>query len=223
MTMSGTLDILEELRKQYPGKFVMPKGVKSEVIDRPMKTHKYKFESIRVMPYIAKGVIEVIDTPEISEKAEEILSIANTIYYARGKPIEIVHLGEAEAIAVCLIHQMKTLVIDERTTRYLIEAPQRILNRLERKLHTRVKVDKEQLKNLNAQIKDIQPIRSIELLTIAFKKGLLKNYEYSNILKKPDFKADILEGILWALKLNGCAVLEEEIVEIQKLALPKKK
>lgn len=219
MTMSGTLDILEELRKIYPGKFVIPRGVKFEIVDKPMRTRKYKFESIRVMPYIAKGVLEVVESQEIADKAKEILEISNSIFSARGKDIQIVHMGEAEAIALCLIKQMKTLVIDERTTRYLIEAPEKIKKKLMRKLHTKVYVDKDKLKQLNNQIKEIQPIRSTELLTIAYKKNLLKQYEYSNILKKPNFHEDILEGILWALKLNGCAILDQEIAEIQKIAL----
>ena len=36
---------LKPLKKQYRGEFLMPASVKSELIDRPLKSKKFKLES----------------------------------------------------------------------------------------------------------------------------------------------------------------------------------
>ena len=217
MTLSGTLWVLEALKKKYKGQFYITPAVKKEIIDRPLTTKKYKFESIRVMPYLANGTITLIDNKEIENKTKEILELANNCFFLKNKPIKILHDGETESIAACLILGAKTIVIDERTTRYLIEAPEKIKKRLERKLHSRIEVDSNKLKELNKEFKEIIPIRSTELLTIAFEKELFNFYKYSNVNKIDDFDKTVLEGILWALKLNGCAILDTEINEILKI------
>lgn len=216
LTLNGATWILERLKEKYPGEFYITPSIKWELIDQPLTTKKYKFESVRIMPYIANGTITIIDTPEISKKAEEIMSLANCIYSTEEQCIKIIHRGEAEGIAACLLLGAKTLVVDERTTRYLIEAPEKIHKRLERKLHQTIKIEKTKLKLLHKMLKEIHPIRSTELMTIAFEKEMLTFYEYSNINKEENFKKTVLEGALWALKLSGCSIQEEEIKEILK-------
>ncbi len=217
LTLSGILWVLEALKKEYKGKFYITSAVKKEIIGQPLKTKKYKFESVRVMPYLANGTLTLLENEEIRTKTIEIQNLANSCFYANKKPIKILHDGETESIAACLILEAKTLVIDERTTRYLIEAPNKIKRRLEKKLHTKIEEDTLKLKKLHSLIGDIQPIRSTELITIAFEKNLLKFFEYSNIEHLHNFRKTILEGALWALKSNGCAILDEEIDEIIKL------
>ena len=217
MTLSGSLWVLEALKKKYSGNFYITPAVKREIIDQPLTTKKYKFESIRVMPYLANGTVTLVDTDEIIKKRDEIQEIANSIFSVSGKSIKILHDGETEAIAACLILGAKTIVIDERTTRYLIEAPNKIKRRLERKLHKKIDVDNDKLKFLSKEFKEIIPLRSTELLTVAFEMGMFKFYEYSNVNKLNNFDKTVLEGILWALKLNGCAILDTEINEILKI------
>ncbi|MGM5483323.1 MAG: hypothetical protein ACQER9_00215 [Nanobdellota archaeon] len=222
LTMSGSQWLLEALKKNFNGEFIIPKSVSKEIIDRPMKTKKYKFESIRIMPYIANGILKIVDEKDdedISKKANEILDIANKCFFNKGNAVKIVHYAEAEAIATCIKYDIKTLVIDERNTRYLIEAPLKIKKRLERKLHTKIDVKTEMIENLKKKVGFIRAIRSCELATIAYEKGLLDFYKLSNFQKRKDFDKGILEGILWALKLNGCAIVDKEInaiLEIEK-------
>ena len=49
-------------------------------------------------------------------------------------------------------------------------------------------------------------------MVVEFEKGLLNEYEnkYSN-------KKEILDGILWGLRLRGCAISTEEISEFIKI------
>lgn len=216
LTLNGILWILESLKQKYPSNFYITPTIKWELIDQPLQTKKYKFESIRIMPYIANGTLMIVNNPQITEKTEEILALANRTFSSKGQYIKIVHRGEIEGIAACLSLGAKTFVVDERTTRYLIEAPEKIHDRLQRKLHQKIDIDKSKLKLLGEMLKEVQPIRSTELITIAFEKGLLNFFQYSNINKTENFKKTLLEGMLWALKLSGCAIQEEEINEIMK-------
>lgn len=217
-TLSGMLWILEKLKEEYQGKFVITSTVKKEIIDKPLSTVKYKFESIRIMPYLANGTLSIVENEDISKKADEIEHIANSIFFTnKDSNIKIVHRGEVEAIAACIIMEAKTLVIDERTTRYLIEAPEKIKRRLEKKIKKKINIDKSKLTKLSKMLKEIQPIRSTELVTVAFEKNYFNFFEYSNIEKISNFKKNVLEGALWALKSNGCAILDKEIHTIIKL------
>jgi hypothetical protein len=213
MTMNNLTWVLEKLKNHYPGNFYITPGVKYELIDRPLQTHKYKFESIRMLPYLANDTITLLTNEKILNLAEEILELSNNTFFSKGHPIKIVHQGEAEAAAACIIYKCKTLVIDERTMRYLIEAPTKIKQRLQRKLHSKIKIDHKKLNELKGMLKEIQPIRSTELLVVAYEKGMLDYYERSNIDGRPEaeFKKSILEGVLWALKLSGCAIYDKEI------------
>ena len=49
-------------------------------------------------------------------------------------------------------------------------------------------------------------------MTVAFELGLFKEYENKFTNKK-----EIFEGILWGLKLRGCAISTEEIDELIKI------
>jgi len=217
LTLSGLLWVLESLKSKYPKDFIITPAIKNEIIDKPLLTKKYKFESIRVMPYIANGTLTVVDSKEIERESDEIQNIANKAFYTDKGPIKIIHQGEAEALAACIVLSANTLVIDERTTRYLIEAPFKIKKRLERKTKQKVSVDKNVINILKKKFKNINTIRSTELVTIAFEKDQLNFYEFSNINKLDNFKKTILEGALWALKSNGCAILGEEIETILRL------
>ena len=59
----------------------------------------------------------------------------------------------------------------------------------------------------------IRVIRSLELVTIAYELGFFKDY----YLELPDPKKTLLEGLLWAIKLNGCSVSEHEIGEVMQI------
>jgi len=68
------------------------------------------------------------------------------------------------------------------------------------------------IKEFKSEIKDVNIIRSAELMTIAFEMGLFNEYENKYVNKK-----EILDGILWGLKLRGCAISSEEIDEILRI------
>jgi hypothetical protein len=60
-------------------------------------------------------------------------------------------------------------------------------------------------------------IRSTELVTIAYEKGLLDRLTENAKKIVPDINKAVLEGALWGVKLNGCSVKEDEITDILKM------
>lgn len=121
--------------------------------------------------------------------------------------IKITHKGEMESLYMCVILDA-VFVVDERTIRMLVENYKNLRKLLESKLHTKVDVNEKNLKLFLNQVKNIKIIRSSELMTVAFELELFK--EYKN-------KRELLDGLLWGLRLRGCAISTDEINEIESL------
>jgi hypothetical protein len=131
------------------------------------------------------------------------MSTANSTFFANNKPIHLLDKGECAALALAkIVDKDSILVIDERTTRMLIENPENLRKLLQKKLHTEIKVKKENF----SLFKNFKVIRSTELAYIAHKKNLIE-------LKDPG----AYEAILYATKFKGCSISEEEINEMKKL------
>ncbi|MBS3159130.1 hypothetical protein J4206_07640 [Candidatus Woesearchaeota archaeon] len=213
LATNNLLWILEPLKKKFNGKFYITEAVRKEVVDRPLETKKFKFEAIQVESLIEKGVLEIIDNVFIRENTPRLLNTANEIFGAYGNYMKIVHFAEISVIAAAVNINSDAIVIDEKTTRFLIENPRMIVEILKKTLHTSISVNENNLKEFNNTIKDIKAIRSIELVTIAYEQGLLNSY----ITKMADARKDLLEGVLWGVKLNGCAVSKDEIEQIVRM------
>ena len=214
LATNNLLWILEPLKKEFEGKFYITEPVKRELIDRPLETKKFKFEAIQVEKLIEKGILEVIDNSFIREKTPIFLNTTNEIFKAYNNYyMRIVHFAEISVIAAAISLNADAIVIDEKTTRFLIENPKMIVEILKKTLHTPISINENNLKEFKNTVKDIKAIRSIELVTIAYEHGLLDNY----ITKIPDARKNLLESVLWGVKLNGCAVSKEEIEQIVRL------
>jgi hypothetical protein len=105
-------------------------------------------------------------------------------------------------------------VVDERTTRLLIESPVALKDLLQSKLHTRVEVNRPNLRQFRYLVRNIKVMRSVEILIVAYEKGLLDKFLLDNV-KNP--REILIDGLLWGLKLRGCAISREEISDITKL------
>ncbi len=219
--LNNLLWVLDPLKQRFNGEFYIPWEVKRELIDKPLKTKRFKFEAIQVMKHISSGVLKIYNKDDIKDTTDEILYLANNCLKAKGQYVKIVHRGEIEAIALANHLRSPALVTDERTTRYLIEQPEQLAKYMRRKLHTSVKIEHDKIKELEKYWKNIKVLRSVELLTIAYEIGLLDLYIskfQENIMKNP--KRTLLESVLWGAKLNGCAVSSDEIRAILNLEKP---
>jgi predicted nucleic acid-binding protein len=222
LTLNNLLWILEPLNKKFNGKFYIPIAVKKELIDKPLTTKKFKFEALQITPLITNGTLEVIENDFIISKTKYLVDLANRCCKAKGNFIQIIQEGEMETVATALFFESNIIVVDERITRMLIEDPKGIKHLLERRLHTEIKVNKENLKTFYDVVKNLNVIRSIELVTIAYELGILDKYmDKRQGLMVNNVEKVLLEGVLWAVKLNGCSVSEEEINDILKIELDK--
>jgi hypothetical protein len=217
LSVNALLWAMFPLRKRFNGRFVITPEVRRELIDVPLKGKKYKFEALRVQDLINEKVFEIVEDAEISAKSSQLMNLANSCFKARGTHLRIVQTAEIEALAAAIVLKAEALVVDERTTRMLIEQPEQLERLLENKLHADVVVDKENLEKFKQEVRNVNVIRSVELVTVAYKLGLLDRYVTADHTVYENMKNILLYSALWALKLYGAAISADEIDEIVSL------
>jgi hypothetical protein len=215
LAMNGMFDEVRGLKKIFRGKFIITKEVKKEIIDKPITINRFKLEALKLKQLVDENILEMplvigINDEEISKKTTEILDVANNTFQGNNKSIHLIDLGEASCLALSKILNKKgiksVIAMDERTTRMLGENPESLKKFLQKKLHAKISVKRENLE----LFKEFKVLRSSELVYIAYKKGLIK--------LKNGF---ILDALLYAVKFKGCSISEDEIREIKKLAQSK--
>lgn len=210
LTMNGLLPVLGKLKEKFNVEFIITPQVRYELVDRPLKIKKYELEGVRVRDLIEKGVLtmsnKVINDSKLGRETKNILRDVNSSFVAEDhrKNMKLIHEGEASCLALArLCGCENVIVIDERTTRMLTEAPEKLRNMMEKKFHTRINVDKSKINKL----KGFRFIRSSELLFIAYKNNLF------------DMKKDkiLLDALLYGVKFKGTAISSREIEEMKRL------
>jgi predicted nucleic acid-binding protein len=209
------LDILSELKKQSNCEFFISEKVKEEIVDIPLKGKKFKLEAIQVRSFLEKNKVKVYKSESLRRKTNQLLELTNNIFMSKGTYIKILHHGEVESLALAKEIKTDAIAVDERTMRVLIENPESLAEHLHRKLHTEVKVNNTNLIKLKEEVKGIKIIRSTEIMTIAYEKNLFQKYFQGNIDKH--LKKELLEGIIWGLKLKGCSISGDEIKDIMHI------
>jgi hypothetical protein len=211
LTMNGMLPLIEKLKEGFDGEFVLTPSVKREVVDRPMRIKKFKLEALQVNDLIKRGVLkmsnEFVPNNKLDKETKRVLKVTNGVLRTThdSKKISIIHEGEAACLAFSkLCGADNIIVIDERTTRMLTEAPQNLERMMEKKLHTPLDAE---LSLLN-ELKNFKFIRSAELLYVAFNKGLVGI----------DKSRDLLDALLYGVKFKGCAISSGEIEAMKRLA-----
>jgi len=210
LTMNGMLGVIEKMKEEFSDiEFVLTGDVKREVIDRPMKIKKYKLEAMQVQDMVDRGIFtmskKIIGESKLKKDTQRILAKSNGVLRSTntGEKIRIVHNGEASCLAFARLCDGESLiVIDERTTRMLSEAPKSLEKMMERKLHMPL----DATLSLLDELKVFRFIRSAELLYIAWKRGIIG-----------DRKKDWLDALLYAVKFKGCAISSTEIEGIKRL------
>ena len=209
LSINGLLEELKKLKKIFNGEFIITKEVKKEVVDNPIKIKMYELEALKIQNLIDEGCLNMpdkigIQDKEITNLMFKLMNFANTMFIGNRNEIQLIQQGETSCLALSKILNEKkiknVLVVDERTTRMLVEKPENLKELLEKKMHTNVKLKESNFKEFNG----FKIIRSTELIYIAYKKGLI------NLRGK-----EVLDALLYALKFKGCAISSEEIEEIK--------
>jgi hypothetical protein len=216
LTLNNLLWLLEPLKGRFGGQFYITEAVKKEIIDHPLQTKRFKFEAFQVIKMLKDGALDIYESPTLHQTTTRLLDTANSIYAIRGQRLKMLHYAEISVLAACMELKADAIVVDERTTRLLLENPDKIAELLRKKMYATPFVDTARLNALRAELKGIKVIRSTELAAIAYERGLLHDY-----VADPKFvehpKQELLEAILWGLKLAGCAIAEKEINHLLKL------
>ena len=211
LSMNGLLYLIEDLKKNFNGKFIITEQVKNEVYDRPKGIKRFKLGALRIKSLLDKKIIESpsslnITNKFIEEKTTEMMDLVNHSYKSKGQWINLVSKAEMSCLALNqeLIKQKidSIIAIDERTTRVICEKPENLEKLMTRRLHKQVRLKNSEIKKL----KDHKIIRSSELVYVAYKKGIVK-------LKDPK----VLEALIYATKFKGSSISFEEIDVLKKL------
>lgn len=213
LATNGLLWLLENLKERYSGEFLIPKEVEFELVQKPIETKRFKLEALQVNREINKKVLTVVDEDKIHMIKKELLMLANTCFYVRNTPLKLVQEGEMAAIAVALIYNSDAIVIDERTTRGLIEDPDKLVARMSERLHTKITVNKENLEQLRKRIGHLKVIRSIEMAMVGYELGWFDKY----LTKDKNARKILLEAILWGIKIRGASISQDEIDRIVRM------
>ena len=210
--INGLLQEFRELKKLFDGKFLITKEIVGEIIDKPMKIKRFELEALKLKELITDKIIEMpsslgIDESKISRMTTEIMNITNNTFFGQGNAMHIIDIGESSCLALSKLLDEKgiknVISVDERTMRLLCEKPENLFAIFQKKLHTDLKFKKENLKSFQ----NFKFIRSTELIFIAYKKGIVKLRNHGNVL----------DALLYAMKLNGCSISDDEISEMKRL------
>ncbi|MEK6928774.1 MAG: hypothetical protein AABW65_02365 [Nanoarchaeota archaeon] len=210
-SMNGILYILEELKKVFPGKFIITNYVKYETIAKPIGIQRFELGALKIQGMLDAGILELPESLNVKEKeieagTKELMFIANHCMGAREQWIEIVSEAEMSCLALSKILSERGIEniigIDERTTRILCEDPMQLERIMSEKLHQKVTLVSDKLDIFS----EFKFVRSSEIAYVAYKKNLV----HLNGKK-------VLEALLYATKYKGSAISFEEIDILKKL------
>ncbi len=195
--------VLHYLHSSFGVRFIIPPEVEYEVITRPLSNglKQYYFSALKTQKLLNDGVL-VKSTPANSSMRQEVLEAANKLFFMKGKAIRLVHEGEAGMIGLARELGLSAILIDERTTRMLIETPIRLKKHLEQEFGVNVMVNKANLKKFAELTANMQVIRSSELMILAHENGFMGAF--------PNDKK-LLEAALYKIKFSGCSITFDEI------------
>lgn len=204
MSMNCMMPLVVEL-SEYAD-FIITKTVYDEIITTPQEGGRHRMGPLNFKALVKSGILKIEEADK--NEAERILTASNNVYYMRRKPLKIIHLGEAEALA--LAKDGDVLLMDERTLRFLIENPWDLKDLLEHRLHEKVFLDKQKDEAFRNYCKGVSIIRSSELVAVAYEKGILQKYFTGE-------KKEVLEACLWSLKFSGCSLSGDDIGEYLRM------
>lgn len=217
ITLSGTclMNVFKNFVKTNKIELMISSTIAQESVWNPIGNKKFALNAARIKYAISQQVVKTIPKDsQISFEMEKILKIANHTFFTQNGPMAIIQAGEAEALALAKIHGAKAMFVDERTTRSLIENPQRLKQVLERRQDEAVRMNQENLDAIRGMFPNLKMFRSVDIIALAYEQDLFDHELDHGKLE--------LEAALYSAKFNGCAVSENEINEFVKSAKDRK-
>ncbi len=205
LSTTGLIGCLIILRKDL-GKIYLTPSVVNECIEKPLRIPAYSLSAVRLKRALNEKIFEVVSPSE--KNTYEILTYFNSILVEKKtkKPIHLIHLGEAEILAAAIENKINYILIDERTTRTVVENIEGLRRHLSEELNTELNINEYSHSKIIEMTKNINFIRSSEIVALSYEKNYFKKFRE---LEKDAFKA-----ALYATKFAGCAIGFDEINEI---------
>jgi predicted nucleic acid-binding protein len=211
LTGSCLEKILYHLSEKFGVNFIIPPSVEEEMVKRPLtrRMKNYAFSAIKIKSAISDGIIITVNA-DVAGEASKILHAANNMFFAKGRGIQLIQMGEAEMLALAKRLDISNILIDERTTRMLIEAPFKMKEHLQEELGVNVMVDRKSLTEFSSYVKGMSAIRSCELVMLAYENGFFDHFG--------DLKKQALEAAFYKVRFSGCSLRFDEIEDYMKMA-----
>lgn len=197
------LGCLGFLKQRSGAEFLVPPEVFSETVQRPLKTRRHEYSAMRLNHLLQEGTVREVEFPDTGKAADKLLALANEIFWVEGRPLKLIQRGEAECLAAYGRAGAGGLLIDEKTTRLLLESPQTLLEKISGEYENKVKVSEGALEEWKRRTEGMFVLRSSELLTMAVSKGFFAPYR--------SLARQALGAALHAVRNAGCSVSEEEM------------
>jgi len=206
LTGSCLEPVLDFISERFGVRFVIPPSVEYEMVGRPLAKgmKQYVFSAIKIKDAIRNGVIVPVEA-DVRPETDQILRAANNIFFAKGRSLQLIQKGEAEMLALARKLDVQNILIDERTTRMLIEAPYSMKDHLAEEFGVNIMVDKKALSEFDSLTKGMSAIRSAELVVLSYENGFFDHFG--------ELKRDALEAALYKVKFSGCSLRFDEINE----------
>ncbi|VVC01919.1 Uncharacterised protein [uncultured archaeon] len=203
-------DVLYFFKDKFKFEFIIPPGVEEETVGYPLgkRIKKYMYSAIRIKEAINDGIVTVMKTDAIDKNRDKMLELANNMFYARGEHIKLLDLGETEMIALAKDLGVENVVLDERTTRMLIESPFRLKDHMEEEFGVNIMVNRNNFNEFSKYVGGLNPFRSSELVMLAYENGYFKRFG--------DLERDALEASLYSIRFAGCSIRFDEIARYLK-------
>ena len=206
ITDAGLFGALVIVSKNLQGNLIISEGVQHESIDRPIENPQYSFSAVRLKRALLDGIFKTAK-PDM-KTTQKVLGLTNSMFVINGRPLNLVHEGEAELVALAIDNNLSTLLIDERTTRMFIEDPISMKNHMEKEWNAKITINQKALQEFQMLTRNIHALRSSEILALA--------YDMNYFSKFRELKEKAFESALYAIKFNGCAISFDEIKELIK-------
>ena len=219
LTMAGLIQTLKKLKGYSNATFYITPSVIDEVITRPKQIKRFAFEVLQIKKLLRDNVIQIYTKKIPQTRVKKITNLANSAYSIKEGKIEILQAGEIETIVAARQENNKTVVIDERTLRLLLEKSTGMKKLLEIRKKKRVNVNRSVVDQFLIETGKPSIIRSSELVATAIHYNLRDEFLPTDETSKNHAKETLLNAALWNTKYNGSSILGHEIDEIVKALL----
>jgi len=205
------IDALAFLKQKAGLEFAISPAVRQEIIAIPSKVKSLEFSALRIRKLVEEGTVKVESAGGLDVKTREITDAANRLYFVGGKPLRLIHEGEAESLALAGAIGAKVLAIDEKTTRLIVEDPMKLKEMVASEYAEKLVFEMPAYQKFRSLIPPLVIMRSAELLALAAKRGFFKPFA--------SHEEEAFHASINSLRAAGCSLAQEEIKQYAEIRI----